>query len=97
MGVGSNGMLIDDAVVQKLKVAGASTVSISLDSSMPEFHDQFRGKGVLAKAVEAIKALKRSGIIVQVNTTVTQQNYGQIGEIFALSERLGAENFHLFS
>lgn len=97
MGVGSNGMLIDDAVAQKLKDAGATTVSISLDSSVPELHDQFRGvKGSWQKAVEAIKALKRSGIIVQVNTTVTQQNYSQIGEIFALSEKLGAENFHLF-
>jgi AdoMet-dependent heme synthase len=46
--------------------------------------------------VEAIKALKRSGVIVQVNTTVTQQNYSQIEDIFALAEKLGTEKFHLF-
>jgi radical SAM protein with 4Fe4S-binding SPASM domain len=97
MAVGSNGMLVDDAVAQKLKDAGATTVSVSLDSSVPALHDQFLGvTGSWQRAVGAIKALKKSGIIVQVNTTVTQQNYDQIGEIFALAEKLGAENFHLF-
>jgi AdoMet-dependent heme synthase len=43
MAMGSNGMLIDDAVARKLKDAGITTVSISLDSSTPELHDQFRG------------------------------------------------------
>ena len=97
MAMGSNGMLIDDAVARKLKDAGITTVSISLDSSVPALHDQFRGvTGSWQQAVEAIKALKRSGVIVQVNTTVTQQNYSQIEDIFALAEKLGAENFHLF-
>jgi radical SAM protein with 4Fe4S-binding SPASM domain len=97
MAMGSNGMLIDDAVARKLKDAGITTVSISLDSSVPAQHDQFRRvTGSWQRAVEAIKALKRNGIIVQVNTTVTQQNYNQIGDIFALAEKLGAENFHLF-
>jgi radical SAM protein with 4Fe4S-binding SPASM domain len=97
MALGSNGMLIDDVVARKLKDAGATTVSISLDSSVPALHDQFRGvTGSWRRAVGAIKALKRNGIVVQVNTTVTQQNYGQIEEIFALAEKLGAENFHLF-
>jgi radical SAM protein with 4Fe4S-binding SPASM domain len=97
MAMGSNGMLIDDIVAQKLKEAGITTVSISLDSSVPALHDQFRGvTGSWQRAVEAIKALKRNGVIVQVNTTVTQQNYNQIGDIFALAEKLGAENFHLF-
>jgi radical SAM protein with 4Fe4S-binding SPASM domain len=97
MAMGSNGMLIDDVIAQKLKEAGIHTVSISLDSNEPELHDRFRGvAGSWKKAVEAIKALRRNGVIVQVNTTVTQQNYNQIGDIFALAEKLGAENFHLF-
>ena len=41
MAMGSNGMLIDDIVVRKLKDEGITTVSISLDSSAPELHDQF--------------------------------------------------------
>ncbi|MFW6117561.1 MAG: radical SAM protein, partial [Thermoproteota archaeon] len=97
MGMGSNGMLIDAEVARKLKKAGMYTVAISLDSTIPEQHDKFRGvKGCWEKAVNAMKELKKNDILVQVNTTVTQKNYDQIDNIISLAERLGAENFHLF-
>ncbi|MCW4007882.1 MAG: DUF520 family protein [Candidatus Bathyarchaeota archaeon] len=97
MGLGSNGSLIDDAVARRLKEAGITTVSISLDSHIPAQHDEFRGvAGSWEKAVGAIKALRENGVLVQVNTTVTQQNYNQIDEIMSLAESLGVENFHLF-
>jgi radical SAM protein with 4Fe4S-binding SPASM domain len=97
MGLGSNGSLIDDAVAKSLKSSGAKTVSISLDSSIPQKHDDFRGvEGSWRKAVRAITALKENGLLVQVNTTVTQQNHGEIDEIMSLVEQLGVENFHLF-
>ncbi len=97
MGLGSNGSLIDDAAAKKLKKAGIETVSISLDSHIPEQHDEFRGvKGAWEKAVKAIKALRENDVLVQVNTTVTQQNYDQIDDIMSLAEKLGVENFHLF-
>ena len=97
MGLGSNGSLIDDVAAKKLKAAGIETVSISLDSHIPEQHDEFRGiGGSWEKAVRAIKALRENGVLVQVNTTVTQQNYDQIDDIMSLAEELGVENFHLF-
>lgn len=97
MGMGSNGMLIDDEIAKKLKEAGMWTVAISLDSSIPERHDEFRGvKGCWERAVNAIKALKKAGIEVQVNCVVTRQNYDEVDDIMALAERLGVDNFHLF-
>ena len=97
MGLGSNGSLIDDATAKELKKAGIETVSISLDSHIPEQHDEFRGvKGSWEKAVNAIKALRKNGVLVQVNTTLTQQNYDQIDDIMSLAESIGVENFHLF-
>jgi len=97
MGLGSNGSLIDSATAKKLKEAGVKTVSISLDSCSPTRHDEFRGvAGSWEKAVSAIKALKENGVLVQVNTTVTQQNYSEIDDIMSLAEQLGVENFHLF-
>jgi AdoMet-dependent heme synthase len=97
MGMGSNGMLIDDEVAKKLKEAGMWTVAISLDSNIPEHHDKFRGvEGCWQHAVDAIKALKKAGIQVQVNCTVTQQNYDEVDDVMALAENLGVENFHLF-
>ena len=97
MGLGSNGGLIDAKVAKELKEAGIKTVSISLDSSRPEQHDEFRGvNGSWKKAVNAIKALRENNVLVQVNTTLTQQNYGEIEEILSLVEEIGVENFHLF-
>ena len=97
MGLGSNGSLIDDTVAKKLKAAGIATVSISLDSHIPAQHDEFRGvAGAWEKAVNACKALRKNNVLVQVNTTLTQQNYSQIDDIMSLAEEIGVENFHLF-
>jgi radical SAM protein with 4Fe4S-binding SPASM domain len=97
MGLGSNGGLVDARTAKRLKEAGIETVSISLDSHIPQQHDEFRGvKGSWEKAVRAIKALRKEEVLVQVNTTVTQQNYHQIDDILSLVEELGVENFHLF-
>ncbi|MGF3521693.1 MAG: radical SAM protein [Candidatus Bathyarchaeia archaeon] len=97
MGLGSNGALIDSKVAKKLKEAGISTVSISIDSHLPEKHDEFRGvKGSWEKAINAIKALREADILVQVNTTLTQHNYNEIDDIMTLAESIGVENFHLF-
>ncbi len=97
MGLGSNGSLIDDAVARRLKAAGIATVSISLDSHIAAQHDEFRGvAGAWQKAVEACKALRKNNVLVQVNTTLTQQNYNQIDDVMSLSEDIGVENFHLF-
>ncbi len=97
VGLGTNGTLISDSVARDLKSCGVSAVAVSLDSSSPERHDAFRGvKGAWKRALEGIAACRRNGIAVQVNTTVTQQNYGEIYEIMKLAERVGATAFHLF-
>jgi AdoMet-dependent heme synthase len=97
MGLGSNGGLIDSKSAGKLKEAGVKTVSISIDSPFAKEHDEFRGVvGSWNKAVNAIKVLRDNDVLVQVNTTLTQQNYNQIDEIMSLAEEIGVENFHLF-
>jgi AdoMet-dependent heme synthase len=97
MGLGSNGCLIDAKVARDLKEAGIKTVSISLDSHVAAQHDEFRGvAGSWEKALNAIKVLRENDVLVQVNTTLTQQNYSQIDEIMTLAEQVGVENFHLF-
>ncbi|MCL2173362.1 MAG: radical SAM protein [Candidatus Bathyarchaeota archaeon] len=97
MGLGSNGSLIDAVVAKKLKQAGITTVSISLDSHIAAQHDDFRGvTGSWDKAVNAIKVLRENDVLVQVNTTLTHDNYYQIDDIMSFVESIGVENFHLF-
>ena len=45
VGLGTNGSGITDEVAIRLKESGAGSVAISLDSSTPEIHDEFRGLG----------------------------------------------------
>jgi Predicted Fe-S oxidoreductases len=95
--LGTNGTLITDPVAAKLASCGIRVAAISLDSSQPEHHDTFRGvEGSWRRAIEGIEASLRNGIQVQINTTVTWQNYQEIPEIMALAEHLGARSFHLF-
>jgi radical SAM protein with 4Fe4S-binding SPASM domain len=97
MGLGSNGSLIDNEVARRLKDAGIATVSISIDSHIPKQHDEFRGvEGAWEKAVNACKALRKNNVLVQVNTTLTHENFDQIDDIMTLAEEIGVENFHLF-
>ena len=95
--MGTNGTLITDSVARDLKSSGVKAVAVSLDSSIPERHDEFRGvKGAWKRALEGIDACIENGVGVQVNTTVTQQNYDEIDDIMALAEKHGAGMFHLF-
>ncbi len=95
--MGSNGTLITDSVAAELKASGIRAVAVSIDSAIPERHDEFRGlKGAWQRAMDGIAACRAHGISVQVNTTVTQQNYDEIEAIMALAEDAGATSFHLF-
>jgi len=97
MAMGTNGTLIDDEVAGHLADSGVVSVAISLDSAKPETHDSFRGvKGAWEKAIEGTKACLRHGIQVRFNTTVTQANFHEIGDILELAERLGILDVQLF-
>jgi radical SAM protein with 4Fe4S-binding SPASM domain len=95
--MGTNGTLITDPIAMELKSCGVKAVAVSIDSCIPEHHDAFRGvNGSWRRALEGIETCVEKGITVQVNTTVTQQNYDEIDAIMALAEEHGARAFHLF-
>ncbi len=95
--VGSNGLLIDDAIVGKLKQCGVMGISISLDSTDPEIHDAIRSsKGAWERAVAAIRLCGREGLSVQVNSVVTRTNYEQLPALIALAHGLGAKVYSPF-
>lgn len=92
-----NGTLLDAKKTQTAKNAGIQRVSISLDGATAEGHDQFRGVvGAFTGAMEGISYLKETGLDFQINTTVTQRNLSEIGDILQLAIRLGAVALHIF-
>ena len=95
--LGTNACLINDDVARKLKDNGFSGIGISLDSIHPYIHDSIRGmKGSWKMAVEGIKACKRQGLEIQIQTTVFKRNYDEIPELVAFANDMGARVFNLF-
>ena len=92
-----NGTLITAENARKMKEAGISRCSISLDGAEAEAHDKFRGvPGAFEAAMQGIAYLKEAGIEFQINSTVTKTNLSRFKDIFHLAERLGAEAWHIF-
>ena len=95
--LGTNACLIDDEMARKLKDNGFSGIGISLDSVHPEIHDSIRGaKGSWEKAVEGMKACRRNGLEIQIQSTVFKKNYDEIPELVAFANEMGARVFNLF-
>ncbi|HHT9125542.1 MAG TPA: radical SAM protein [Candidatus Brocadiia bacterium] len=95
--LGTNGNLVNEDVVQKLKKCGVSGVGISLDSINPDIHDSFRGvRGAWNETIKGIEACKKYGLDFQIQTTVTRSNYTEIPQIIEYAKSLGARVFNLF-
>ncbi|MBU0463366.1 MAG: heme b synthase [Proteobacteria bacterium] len=92
-----NGTLITQDSARKMKDSGIKRISISLDGSTPETHDDFRGiKNAFEKSIQGIEIAKQAGIEFQINTTITKTNLDQIPKILELAENLGAVAHHIF-
>jgi AdoMet-dependent heme synthase len=97
MTMGTNGTLINDHIAKKIASSGICTVAVSIDSSSPKVHDEFRGvNGSWKRAIKGIEACIRNGVNVQFNITITRQNYDDVENIFSLAENYNIRDAHLF-
>lgn len=89
--VTSNGSLIDKKTSQRLKKANVGALKISLDG-VELFHDQHRGyKGAYQRAIRAIRNLLEEGIEVRVQSTLMQNNPGEILSLMPVMAALGVK------
>jgi AdoMet-dependent heme synthase len=92
-----NGTLIDADVAQRIKQAGVSRVSISIDGATAADHDAIRGvPGAFDAAVEGIDACRAQGLSFQINTTVMRQNVDALDALQQWAIDQGAAAWHLF-
>lgn len=97
MVMATNGTLLTDGVVRKLKEAGIRRVSISIDGIDARSHDALRGvPGAFEGALSGIESMKREGMEFQINTTITRANLPQVQGILDLAVRIGAAAHHIF-
>lgn len=77
--------LVTRAKLAALRHAGVGRIAVSLDGPDRETHDRFRGvAGSFQRTLEIIRDARKVGFPVQVNTTVTPQNWQRIDEFAEL-------------
>lgn len=89
----TNGTLIDDRIAFELsQFTNLRGIGISIDSSIDKINELTRGKGVLNRTLDGIKALKKYGINFGLMTTVNRYNYKYLPELLQLTNEIGAQN-----
>jgi len=83
--------------LERLRGAGTSAVSLSLDGAGATTHDGFRGvDGVFERTLEAAREVVRAQLRLQVNTTVTAANVDELPRILDTVVELGASLWSVF-
>jgi MoaA/NifB/PqqE/SkfB family radical SAM enzyme len=95
--VNSNGLLLNDDNVRRLKDAGLTECGVSLDSADPDVHDRFRGTpGLHERAVRGIRTLVRHGVPCRIMTVASRESIPDgLERTIALGRDLGARYMYI--
>lgn len=77
--ISTNGLLLSDIYLRKLKEAGLKILQVSIDG-LKETHENIRGKGTFSGLFNKIELAQEYGIGVRVGYTVNSMNYKEIDE-----------------
>lgn len=98
-GMTTNGILITDKIIEKMKETKMSTISISLDG-VKLIHDKFRGvDGSFEKIIENIKKLKNATFLnsIQITTVVNKTNINQLDELYEIIKELKINSWRILN
>ncbi len=98
-GMTTNGILLNDANIEKLKKSNMETISISIDG-LKETHDKFRGvPGSYEIITNNIKKLREAGFVkrLQVTTVFHKENINQLEELYEIMLGLNLDSWRLMS
>lgn len=98
-GMTTNGILLNDENIEKLRKSNMETISVSIDG-LEETHDKFRGvPGSYKLIIDNIKNLKNAGYVkhIQVTTVFHKENINQIEELYEIMLGLGLDSWRLGS
>jgi radical SAM enzyme (rSAM/lipoprotein system) len=98
-GMVTNGMLLDEKMVERCVESGMKTVSVSLDG-LREAHNWLRNSDIsYDRAVNALKLLLKAGRldVVEAITCVNSQNIKQLEDMYKLLKDIGVHGWRLFT
>lgn len=89
--------LLNEVNLRRVKENGGKAISLSIDGSTPERHDDFRQvPGSFALTTQGWQTARRIGLKLQLNTTVTRYNLHDLPNIFRLVLEYGAMTWSAF-
>jgi radical SAM protein with 4Fe4S-binding SPASM domain len=96
--VASNGTLITPEIAARLIDVGVRYLEISIDSLIPEEHDEFRQKhGSWQKAIDGIRNAVAAGMRTGLATCFTRSNVNTANEVIQFAKDLGCRTFSHFN
>lgn len=97
-GMTTNGTLITESYVERLKYAGMSTVSVSIDG-LESTHNWFRQvSNGYKKSIDAIKYLVNGGFYnVMVTTVVHSRNINELYDLYKIVKSLGVDTWRVIN
>ncbi len=97
MCLATNGTLVTDEICEKIKESGIRIVSLSLDGSTKEVHDNFRNEnGAFEGTINAARIFKKHGIEFIINSSFTKRNQEEIPKVYKFAKELGATAWYMF-
>lgn len=96
-GMTTNGILINDTIINKMKETGMTTISISLDG-LEKSHDEFRCvPGSYKRIIENIKKLKEADFLnyLQITTVINKTNINELEEMYNQILKLGINSWRI--
>lgn len=98
-GMTTNGILLNDINIKKLKDANMEVISVSIDG-LEKTHDTFRGvPGSYRLIMKNIKRLKEANFLkhLQVTTVFHKDNINELEELYKIMLDLGIDSWRLMS
>jgi AdoMet-dependent heme synthase len=95
--IASNATLMPDETIKSIKKLGVTGVAVSIDSINPEKHDKLRGlNGCYEEVMNTIERLKKNGLYVQTNLTISKNNVDELEELIMHSDRVNSHVILLY-
>lgn len=97
MCLATNGTRVDEKVCTQILEADIQMVSLSLDGSTAEIHDDFRQQpGAFQGVMKAVEYFNRFRIPFLINSSFTKRNQANIPQVYELARKLGAKAWYMF-
>ncbi|PVX23332.1 MAG: radical SAM/SPASM domain-containing protein, partial [Candidatus Bathyarchaeum sp.] len=94
----TNGTLLTEENVKKLKETGVHYVEVSVDGANAKTHDFFRGKdGAFEQTMQGLKNCLDKKICTCIAITGTKNNLKEIPAVLEMAENMGIDRFTLFN